>query len=110
TDAAALDLPRGVRLDLESLLAEARGADAASQPDSARSSRQERNDRPGRSGGTLDDRLLEDAAVLVSGAWDGKPVSLAYEVTNRERSLGSGLAGAIARGFGDVGLPAGALE
>src|SRR5690606_18303784 len=37
-------------------------------------------------------------------------VSLAYEVTNRERSLGSGLAGAIARGFGDVGLPAGALE
>src|SRR5690606_17937386 len=49
SDPAALDLPRGVRLDLQALLDEARGAvptgDDASLP--ARSSVQERNDRPG---------------------------------------------------------------
>ena len=110
TDAAALDLPRGVTLDLDALLSEARGAGGTTTADAPRSSIQSRNDRPLRAGGTLDDRLHEDAAVLVNGAWDGKPVKLAYEVSNRERSLGTSLAGAIARSFGDAGLPEGALE
>jgi len=110
TDAAALDLPRGVSLDLESLLAEARGQRSGAGDGAARSSTQDRNDRPGRSGGTLDDRLAEDAAVLLSREWDREPVRLEYEVTNRERSLGTRLAGDIARSYGDVGLPDGALE
>jgi len=112
SDPAALDLPRGVRLDLQALLDEARGAvptgDDASLP--ARSSVQERNDRPGRSGGTLDDRLAEDAAVLLAGEGSRGPLHLAYDVTNRERSLGSRLAGDIARSVGDAGLPDGALR
>ncbi|HET8985409.1 MAG TPA: glutamate synthase-related protein, partial [Trueperaceae bacterium] len=114
TDEAALDLPHGVRLDLESLLAEARGRHASvgdgSAVGAARSSVQERNDRPGRSGGTVDDRLAEDAAVLLSAEWDRQPLRLAYDVTNRERSLGTRLAGDIARSVGDVGLPDGSLE
>ena len=114
-DAAALDLPRGVRLDLETLLEEARGgAEPGRQGERtdapARSSVQPRNDRPGRAGGTLDDRLAEDAAVVLTGSGRSEPLRLSYQVTNRERSLGSRLAGDIARSVGDAGLPDGTVR
>src|SRR5690606_5407889 len=93
---------RSVDLGLGDLLADslraiqfaatASGRLAAEVP---RSSRQPRNDRPGRSGGTVDDQLTEDAlaALNAAAAKDELPqVRLAYQVTNRERSLGSGLA------------------
>ena len=106
---------RSVDLAVAELLAEsqravefaatATGRPAAEVP---RSSRQLRNDRPGRSGGTVDDQLTTDALAALDGAAanDELPaVRLAYKVTNRERSLGSGLAGELARRYGDVGLP-----
>jgi len=107
-----------MRLDIAGLLAHANEAVAAASANFAvepvdvpRSSRQERNDRPGRGGGTLDDRLLEDALAVIDAAETRLPeVRLSYETTNRERSLGSRLAGELAKRYGDVGLPDGSVE
>ncbi|HZJ10979.1 MAG TPA: hypothetical protein VFD39_14875, partial [Trueperaceae bacterium] len=127
---------RAVRVDVTGLLAksqqavaEAAASSGRSPADVPRSSRQRRNDRPERGGGTLDDRLLADALRVIDGEANGGSadqgaaadhgaagehdlphVRLRYRVTNRERSLGSRLAGELARRHGDVGLPDGCIE
>ncbi|MCC7076246.1 MAG: glutamate synthase subunit alpha [Acidimicrobiia bacterium] len=50
----------------------------------------------------LGDRLLADA---FRGIWDGDDVELEYEITNRDRTVGAALAGAIALEFGESWPP-----
>jgi len=109
-------LPKGVRLDLSAVLNPPTGAEGR-----ARKRVLERNDRP-RSEESVDERLTRDAAAALStesGARsrgsdaDGQapaPLRLRYRVTNRERTIGSGLAGAIAHAFGEDGLLHAAVE
>ncbi|MBX3143764.1 MAG: glutamate synthase large subunit, partial [Trueperaceae bacterium] len=61
----------------------------------------DRNDRPSRPGRTLDSRMAED--VLAALERPERPVSLTYEITNRERSIGSRLSGRLAALHGDAG-------
>ena len=61
-----------------------------------------RNDRPGDD--PLDEQLLRDALPALD---KGERVARGYAVSNRDRSLGARLAGAIARRHGDAGLPPG---
>ncbi len=109
---------RRVRLDIAGLLAAAEGAVTAAAAslgvapqDVPRSSRQPRNDRPGRGGMTLDDRLADEAVAALEAADGDLPrVRLSFVTSNRERSLGSRLSGELAVRFGDVGLPDGSIE
>ncbi len=96
---------KGVSLDVAGLL------DTSTLPKGrARSSRQPRNARPGREGGTLDETLSAAVTQWLDGEERDRPLSLRYPVTNRERSLGAGPAGAIVARYGDDGLRAGALD
>ncbi|MCS7221089.1 MAG: glutamate synthase large subunit [Anaerolineae bacterium] len=65
----------------------------------------ERNPLP--AGQTLNDRILQDAMEAVEY---GHRVRLSYQITNADRTVGARLAGAIAREFGDDGLPEGTIE
>ncbi len=65
----------------------------------------ERNPLP--AGQTLNDRILRDA---MEAAKYGHRVRLSYRITNADRTVGARLAGAIAREFGDDGLPDGTIE
>jgi glutamate synthase (ferredoxin) len=65
----------------------------------------ERNPLPARQ--TLNDRILQDAMDAVRY---GHRVRLSYPITNADRTVGARLAGAIAREFGDDGLPDGTIE
>ena len=51
---------------------------------------------------TVDERLLQEGRALLEG---GGPLRLEYTVTNRERSLGARLSGAIAAATRGAGLP-----
>lgn len=50
----------------------------------------------------LGDRLMADA---FRGVWEGDDVELEYEITNRDRTVGAALAGAIALEFGESWPP-----
>jgi glutamate synthase (ferredoxin) len=54
----------------------------------------------------LNDQLLADARTALTGRG---PVELNYAISNRDRSFGARLAGAIGQLFGDRGLPAGTI-
>ena len=96
--------PKGVSLDVAGLL------DVRALPKGrARSSRQDRNHRPGRPGGTVDEAIATEVADWLEHGRE-RPLALRNVVSNRERSLGAGAAGLIAARHGDEGLPAGSLE
>jgi glutamate synthase (ferredoxin) len=99
-EARALDLPKGAALDLSAILRD---------PDPSgtvpRRALRERNDRPERE--PLDQQLVRDAAPSVER---GETVHRGYAIGNRDRSLGAGVAGAIARVHGDAGLPPGTVR
>ncbi|MEM9554716.1 MAG: glutamate synthase large subunit [Acidobacteriota bacterium] len=57
--------------------------------------------------GRLDERLWRDAKGAVHG---GRAIRLAYEITNRDRSVGARLAGEIAEASGGAGCPDGTVE
>ncbi len=61
---------------------------------------------PPAAGVTLNDQIMHDtrAALAARG-----PVTLNYRVRNRDRSVGTRLAGAIGQLYGDKGLPAGTI-
>ncbi|GIX47653.1 MAG: glutamate synthase [Candidatus Tectimicrobiota bacterium] len=65
---------------------------------------QARNDRPDE---PLDNRLIAEAAPAIE---EQKPVRLFYPIRNVHRTVGARLAGAIARRWGDQGLPEGTIE
>jgi glutamate synthase (NADPH/NADH) large chain/glutamate synthase (ferredoxin) len=56
---------------------------------------------------SLDDRVLQDAQAALER---GEPLSLDYEIRNTDRTVGAGIAGEIARRYGDQGLPEGTFE
>jgi glutamate synthase (ferredoxin) len=90
--------PRARRLVLDAVLADA-------DPSGTRARRhvQERNDRPGR---PYDDRLLvEIGEFLVAG----RPVDRTYAIRNIDRAAGARIAAAVARRYGDRGLPEGTI-
>jgi glutamate synthase (ferredoxin) len=93
-------LPKVARVDLSDLLrmprVAAEGATLALRSPGPHT----RNDRPGDE--PFDAQLVRDAAPALLR---GEPVVRSYTVTNGDRSLGAGLAGAIARLHGDAGLP-----
>jgi glutamate synthase (ferredoxin) len=51
---------------------------------------------------TLNDRILYDAREVVAG---GGPIEVSYRITNRDRTIGAKLAGAISKAYGAEGLP-----
>ncbi len=96
---------KGVSLDVSKLI------DPGTLPKGrARASRQRRNDRPDRPGGTLDEAIAAAVSRWLEQDGPGRPLVLRHAITNRERSVGAGAAGLIALRFGDQGLPAGALD
>jgi len=111
-------LPKGVRLDLDAVL-RAPAADGAR----ARQRTAARNDRP-EPGESVDERLAHDAApalrteaearaarrMAVGDVGAEAPLRLRYRVSNRERTIGASLAGAIAQAWGDEGLRHAAVE
>jgi glutamate synthase (ferredoxin) len=64
-----------------------------------------RNVRPGDD--PLDAQLVQDAMPAIA---EGGRVARSYAVTNRDRSIGAGVAGAIASSVGDAGLAPGAVR
>jgi glutamate synthase domain-containing protein 3 len=91
------DRPRANLLDLSPLLSPA--------PESAPRRRLwERNQRPPEG---LEDRLIRHAEAAIESQ---QPVRLHYRTDNSERSTGARLAGAIARRYGEVGLPPATVE
>ncbi|HEX6989876.1 MAG TPA: glutamate synthase-related protein, partial [Bacillota bacterium] len=87
------------RLDLSALLA------PPPQPGAPLSRRLARNPLP--VDGSLGRRLAEELADAVAEA---RPVTGAYAITNRDRTVGAALAWEIARRHGDAGLPAGTIR
>ncbi len=55
----------------------------------------------------LNERIVQDAMPALE---QGQPVRLSYSITNAQRTVGARLAGAIARKYGDAGLPDGTIE
>jgi glutamate synthase (ferredoxin) len=93
-------LPKLARIDLSDLLRVPQVA-AEGTPLALRAADLDgRNDRPGDE--PFDEQLVRDARPALD---HGRTVVRSYAVTNRDRSLGAGLAGAIARLHGDAGLP-----
>jgi glutamate synthase (ferredoxin) len=94
------DLPpgRARRLTLERIL-----ADPDPSGTRARRARQDRNDRPGT---PYDDHVLLEIRDAVLA---GRPVDRAFAIGNGDRSVGGRIAAAIARRYGDAGLPDGTI-
>jgi glutamate synthase domain-containing protein 2/glutamate synthase domain-containing protein 1/glutamate synthase domain-containing protein 3 len=95
-----LELPRGVRLDLSTML-----RDPDPSGERARCRRDARNDRP--DGEPLDDRVWRDVWTDLEefGRSDR-----GYLSSNRDRVVGARLAGEIARTHGAGGLPEGTVQ
>ncbi len=89
---------RDVELEVDQLVAQAAGT---VRPGRALRRLDARNDRPSRPGRTLDSRFAEE--VLAALEQPERPVRLEYEITNRERSIGSRLSGRLAQVHGDAG-------
>jgi glutamate synthase (ferredoxin) len=94
------DLPKCLRLDLGAILRDPDPSGVA-----PRRALRARNDRPEYE--PLDQQLVRDALPAVEG---GTPVARGYAISNRDRSLGAGVAGAIARAYGDAGLAPGSVR
>ena len=93
-----IPVPRARRLVLDALL-----ADPDPSGTRARRHMQERNDRPGP---PYDDRILvEIGEALVAG----RPVDRTFPIRNTDRTAGARIAAAIARRYGDEGLPPGTV-
>lgn len=88
------DTPRQRRLDLGPILEAARGEGAA-----ARHCQQDRN--PPRDTGELAARMLEETAAALQASAGGE---FAFNVRNRDRSIGARLSGEIARLHGNQGM------
>ena len=69
----------------------------------ARRQRQDRNDRPGT---PYDDHILLEIRDAIL---DGRPVDREFGITNGDRAVGGRIAAAIARRYGDAGLPDGTI-
>ena len=95
-----LELSKSARIDLTALL-----RDPAPDGRAPRRRLVERNRRPERE--PLDEQLVRDAAPALE---HGDAVVRGYAISNRDRSLGAALAGAIARRHGDHGLAAGRVR
>jgi glutamate synthase domain-containing protein 2/glutamate synthase domain-containing protein 1/glutamate synthase domain-containing protein 3 len=93
-----IPVPRARRLVLDVLLADP-------DPSGTRARRhiQERNDRPGV---PFDDRILVE---IGEGLVAGGPVDRTFPIRNVDRTAGARVAAAIARRYGDDGLPAGTV-
>jgi glutamate synthase domain-containing protein 3 len=91
--------PRTRMLDLSAVL-----ADPDPTRTRARKRTQERNDG---ADAPLDDEILREAAPAIA---NGSPVKLAFPISNRNRTVGARVAGAIAARYGDAGLPPGTVE
>ena len=89
---------RARRLTLERIL-----ADPDPSGTRARRGRQDRNDRPGT---PYDDHILLEirGAIL-----EGRSVDRAFPIANGDRAVGGRIAAAIARRYGDAGLPDGTI-
>jgi len=95
---ADIPTPRARRLVLDALL-----VDPDPSGTRARRHSQERNDRPG---APFDDRILvEIGESLIAG----RPVDRTFPVRNVDRTIGARVAAAIARHYGDTGLPDGTV-
>ncbi|HLW46721.1 MAG TPA: glutamate synthase large subunit [bacterium] len=69
----------------------------------ARRARQDRNDRPGT---PYDDHVLLEIRDAILA---GRPVDRAFAIGNGDRAVGARVAAAIARRYGDAGLPDGTI-
>jgi glutamate synthase domain-containing protein 2/glutamate synthase domain-containing protein 1/glutamate synthase domain-containing protein 3 len=97
----AVELPKVSKLDLSAIL-----RDPDPEGSNPRRSQQRHNDRP-ETAVPLDETVWQDCVVAIE---QGTPVQKRYDITNRERSVGSRLSGEIARVHRDAGLPAGTIE
>ncbi len=98
-------LARPARLDLGALLRDPDPSGTLARKGVRGADGEVRNDRPGDE--PLDEQLWRDAQPALE---EGKTVERSYAVSNRDRSLGARLAGAIAGRHGDEGLPAGSVR
>ena len=64
----------------------------------------QRNERPGTS---LDERMIDELREAIE---QRQPARRSYEIRNTDRTVGGRLSGAIARRYGDEGLPDGTIE
>jgi glutamate synthase (NADPH/NADH) large chain/glutamate synthase (ferredoxin) len=78
---------------------------AADDPSAVRHATRSRNDGPEDS--TLDETVLQDAKDAIT---DGSPISLAYEVENTSRSVGTQVSGEIGYQWGEEGIASGTVE
>ena len=93
--------PKANTLDLSRLLVNV----AADDPSAVRHATRSRNDGPEDS--TLDETVLQDAKDAIT---DGSPISLAYEVENTSRSVGTQVSGEIGYQWGEEGIASGTVE
>ncbi len=98
---SATALPRGVELDLAGLLYD--GDPERTRP---RHRVWPRNQRPGKDM-PLDQQVFEDCRAAVEAR---RSIKREYPITNRDRSVGARLAGAIARATCDRGLASGSID
>jgi glutamate synthase (ferredoxin) len=91
-------LHRARRLTFERIL-----ADPDPSGTRARRARQDRNDRPGT---PYDDHVLLEIRDAILA---GRPVDRAFAISNGDRAAGGRVAAAIARRYGDEGLPEGTI-
>ncbi len=91
------EVPRAQMLDLSMLLSPAGWAGRSTVADG-------RNDRPGVI--YLDDEILEECEGHIAR---GLPFSGLYDIQNHHLAVGARVAGAVARTYGDAGLPSGHL-
>jgi len=95
---AEMPAGRARRLSLERIL-----ADPDPSGTRARRARQDRNDRPGT---PYDDHILLEIRDAIL---EGRPVDRAFRIANGDRAVGGRVAAAIARRYGDAGLPDGTV-
>jgi glutamate synthase (ferredoxin) len=94
-----LKLPRNVNIDLGPLLRRADGSrfTASSLIDAPAS----------HSASSLSNAIEETCAEAIR---DGAAIAAAFEIRNTDRAIGARIAGAIARRYGDAGLPDGTID
>ncbi len=94
-----LKLPRNASIDLGPLLRRADGAAITAS---------RFIDAPARNtGSSLSDAIEEASSEAIR---DGSTIAAAFEIRNTDRAIGARIAGAIARRYGDVGLPDGTIN
>src|SRR5436190_664271 len=94
------EVPRAQMLDLSLLL-----ADPAADRDAPRRRTVARNDRPGVE--SLDEEILQTLGARLD---ECRPFAGVYDMGNHHLTVGARIAGRIADGVGNVGLPAGSIR